>query len=780
MRWRAATGPRVPPRGAGRLGPVIAVLATAGLTACSPAPDDVDPAPARAHVRALAGAIGARPHGSAAATRARDYIAGQLRAQGFDVRVQDTDSVDARRGLTARVRNVIACRDGRTDAALALVSHYDSRPGAPGARDDAFGVAVSLEAARQLATTDLRHSLCVLVTDAEELGLMGARALVTDPEVARRVGAFLNFEATGGAGPALLFEATGGSALEAWARGSSAPEGTSLGTEIYARLSNDTDFTLLSALGIDGLNFAPIGDSYAYHTTLDTPARLTDATIAHALANAVSTIRALDERQLTAGTDAMTFFDLAGRRGLMYGPGAASVVAVAAAAIAAVAWVLLGIEGKQRVGLGRLLVTAAGGVLSAAAAAGGLAGGAWLIPWARSEAMPWYAVPAPYFLFIAATGLAAGWGATRATRLLPPRWQPWRAPSAVWWMTLPVWAAGGAAAHLTAPAASFLVTLPLSVAALGLVLVPRATFFVRVVSAAVLVVTVLLWLLDTVRLLAFLVPLFGWMPVAPPWWLFPLGIGAALLMMLPPAAAMVAGREPFQASAVAFVALVAGPSLIAGSAALAVPAYSDERPQRRTLTYVEDAGAGLAWWEVGGREIAEDLAEALPAASWTPVESRDVLPGTRLATDAAARRVRTAVPPAGSAGGPAVVTAEATGRDDGAWDVALTIVPRELAGAQIILPPGVEPLESSLAGRLVAGRWTAVHAAVPAGGLTVRLVLDDVARVATGLEIAFVTATVPGASTAAPLPDWVPRRRSTWSTRAVFVMPVALPPRDGG
>jgi len=779
MRWRAATGPRNPPRGAGRLGPVIAALATACLTACSPVPDDVDPAPARAHVRALAGAIGARPHGSAAAIRARDYIARQLRAQGFDVRVQDTDSVDARRGLTARVRNVIACRDGRIDAALALVSHYDSRPGAPGARDDAFGVAVSLDAARQLAAADLRHSLCVLVTDAEELGLMGARALVTDAEVAHRVVAFLNFEATGGAGPALLFEATGGSALEAWARASSAPEGTSLGTEIYARLPNDTDFTLLRALGIDGLNFAPIGDSYAYHTTLDTPARLTDATIAHALANAVSIIRALDERQLTAGTDAMTFFDLAGRRGLMYGPGAASVVAVAAAVLAAVAWVLLGVEGRRRAGLERLLVTAAGGLISVGAAAGGLAGAAWLIPWARAEAMPWYAVPTPYFVFIATTGLAAGWGAMRATRMLPLRFQPWRAPSAVWWMTLPVWVAGSAAAHLTASAASFLVTLPLLVAALGLVLMPRATFVVRVVSAAVLAVAVLLWLLDTVRLLYFAVPLFGWMLVAPPWWLFALGIGPALLMMLPPAAAMVAGREPLQASPRVLLAVVVGPVLLAGSAALAVPAYSDERPQRRTLTYVEDAGAGLAWWEIGGREIAEDLAETLPMASWTPVEPHDVLPGARSATDVAARRVRTVTPPAGS-GGPAVVTADATGRDDGAWDVALSIVPRELTSAHLILPPGVEPRESSLAGRLVAGRWTAVYAAVPAGGLTVRLVLDDVARVEAGLVIAFVTATVPGGSAAAPLPDWVPRRRSTWSTRAVFVVPVALPPRDGG
>ena len=40
---------------------------------------------------------------------------------------------------------------------MAIVSHYDSVPEGPGAADDAFGVGVSLEAARVLAARSHRN-----------------------------------------------------------------------------------------------------------------------------------------------------------------------------------------------------------------------------------------------------------------------------------------------------------------------------------------------------------------------------------------------------------------------------------------------------------------------------------------------------------------------------------------------------------------------------------------------------------------------------------------------
>src|SRR5215204_2033599 len=145
------------------------------LAACSREAPRFSLENARAHVQMLAGTIGSRPIGTPENARARQYVIDQLRFYGYDVRVQETDARRPERGATARVANIIASKAGQDRNAIALVSHYDSSPAAPGAADDGLGVAVSLEAARVLgAREDRRHSLFVLVTDGEESGLMGA------------------------------------------------------------------------------------------------------------------------------------------------------------------------------------------------------------------------------------------------------------------------------------------------------------------------------------------------------------------------------------------------------------------------------------------------------------------------------------------------------------------------------------------------------------------------------------------------------------------------------
>src|SRR5918993_6130806 len=91
---------------------------------------------ARVHVQVLAGTIGSRPVGTPENARARQYVIDQLRLFGYDVRVQETDARRADLGYTARVANVIAVKPGADRNAIALVSHYDSAPEAPGAADD--------------------------------------------------------------------------------------------------------------------------------------------------------------------------------------------------------------------------------------------------------------------------------------------------------------------------------------------------------------------------------------------------------------------------------------------------------------------------------------------------------------------------------------------------------------------------------------------------------------------------------------------------------------------
>ena len=225
----------------------------------------------------LAGTIGSRPVGSAANARAREYVVDQLKQIGFEVRVQETDARRHELGRTARVSNIIGVLPGEKPEALGLVSHYDSSPDAPGATDDALGVAVSLEAARVLAAAGRpQWTLLALITDGEEAGLMGAAALVTDREVTSRLRAYINLESIGSSGTAVLFETGPGNGwlVAPWARRAPHPRGGSFAIEIYTRLPNDTDFSILKTRDIPGLNFAPVGDSYAYHTARDTPERL--------------------------------------------------------------------------------------------------------------------------------------------------------------------------------------------------------------------------------------------------------------------------------------------------------------------------------------------------------------------------------------------------------------------------------------------------------------------------------------------------------------------------
>ncbi|MBE3071585.1 MAG: M20/M25/M40 family metallo-hydrolase, partial [Acidobacteria bacterium] len=307
---------RIPGRGfaAGTAACVSAFLLS--ISACAaPPPGGFSVANGRAHVRMLGGTIGIRPAGTDANRRAREYFVSALARTGFEVHVQETDAVRPELGRTVHVFNIVAVSAGRQPDAVALVSHYDSVPAGPGAADAGLGVAVCLEAGRVLAAqSDRTHSLVVALTDGEEAGLMGAAALIQDP-VWQRVGAYLNLEAVGTTGPSALFESGPGNPwlVKAWARSAPGPFGASYAAEIYKRMPNDSDFSILKRTGIPGLNFAPIGNSYAYHTHLDTPDGLSDDTIRQTGEGVVAIVRTLEREDLSRrSTDWTLYFDING------------------------------------------------------------------------------------------------------------------------------------------------------------------------------------------------------------------------------------------------------------------------------------------------------------------------------------------------------------------------------------------------------------------------------------------------------------------------------------
>lgn len=114
------------------------------------------------------------------------------------------------RDVPARLENVLAFLPG-TDPALSrrvflVAGHYDSRPStamdsesdAPGADDDASGVAVAVECARLLAPRTFRATLLFAAISGEEQGLLGGKRLLEYlKEKGYEVGGFLNNDIVG-------------------------------------------------------------------------------------------------------------------------------------------------------------------------------------------------------------------------------------------------------------------------------------------------------------------------------------------------------------------------------------------------------------------------------------------------------------------------------------------------------------------------------------------------------------------------------------------------------
>ena len=239
---------------------------------------------AMAHVEQMAQRP--RPVGSDHHARVRDYLAGAIEQLGLKAEIQ---SAIVRRGTAtvrmARVENILARVAGtKSTGAVLLASHYDSVPAAPGAADAASGVAALLEAVRALETGPTpRNDIILLLTDAEELGLLGARAFVEQHPWAKDVRLVMNFEARGTRGPVWMFEtgAGNGAVVAEWASLVPRPAGSSLTYEVYKRLPNDTDFTEFKRLNATGLNFAFVGGLDRYHTPGDNAAALDRGSLQH-------------------------------------------------------------------------------------------------------------------------------------------------------------------------------------------------------------------------------------------------------------------------------------------------------------------------------------------------------------------------------------------------------------------------------------------------------------------------------------------------------------------
>ena len=253
--------------------------------------------------------IAARPHpvGTLEHALVQAYLLGRMTDMGLAPTLQAGVLSPAaiarmeRRGDDARglrAVNIVGVLPGRDPAlpAVALMAHYDSVPGSPGAADDASGVAAVLEAVRAIqARGPADRTLIVLLTDAEELNLDGARAFFSEHPLRDRIGAVVNLEARGGGGRAMMFETGAGNAQtiaeysKATRHATGGPSSNALAVFVYRLMPNGTDFTVAAQRGLAGVNFAFIGRPAQYHSPTSTPDALDQGSLQHIGSQALET-----------------------------------------------------------------------------------------------------------------------------------------------------------------------------------------------------------------------------------------------------------------------------------------------------------------------------------------------------------------------------------------------------------------------------------------------------------------------------------------------------------
>ena len=232
------------------------------------------------------------PHyiGTEEHARVREYIVEQLNGLGLETEIQEGFIMNTKWKSLDKPKNILAKIKGSGNGkSLLLLSHYDSAlTPSFGASDAGSGVVTILETIRafKASAKTPTNDIIILFTDAEEVGLDGARLFVKNHPWAKNVGIALNFEARGSGGPSnMIVETNSGNKnlitafMEADVK---FPVASSLMYSIYKMLPNDTDSTVLRQGGdIDGFFFAFIDDHFDYHTANDNFENLDRNTLQH-------------------------------------------------------------------------------------------------------------------------------------------------------------------------------------------------------------------------------------------------------------------------------------------------------------------------------------------------------------------------------------------------------------------------------------------------------------------------------------------------------------------
>ena len=307
------------------LAPIAALLGlVAGLSVLilpSPAPTTADPTTFSAE-RAMASInrLADEPHSvlrREAHDRARDDVIGMFTDLGYTPTVHSdpmfdlSDPADKETFDMLSTEQQAAVKDatadtivvdvpGKSERTMALMAHYDSATveadenghqhitdgTSLGAADDGYGVAAIVETLRALKAEGRQpeNSLKIVITDGEEVGLVGARNEMRHHRADyENVDLVLNLEARGTSGPALMFETSSNNSAVAgyFLSHVKQPVAGSLLPSLYARMPNTTDMAAFIPEGFTVLNIAAIGDAEHYHHPTDAPRYVDHSTLQH-------------------------------------------------------------------------------------------------------------------------------------------------------------------------------------------------------------------------------------------------------------------------------------------------------------------------------------------------------------------------------------------------------------------------------------------------------------------------------------------------------------------
>jgi hypothetical protein len=544
-----------------------------------PAPHGVDAPPevfsagrARNELSTLLGDETPHPVGSAANRALKARLMARLRALGLQPEEQRTIGCSATESSCAQVENVIAELPGTSTDTIALMAHYDSVQYAPGAGDDGAAVAALLEIARILgAGVPRRNALLLVFTDAEEAGLLGAEAFFAEHPAAKRIKAVINLEGSGSAGPVYLLRTgpTSGELMKAFRAAAAYPFAQSFTEEIFKRMPNDTDFSVVLRAGLPGIDFAFAGERNHYHTPLDTIANLDLGTLQHHGENTLPLLRALVDTDLTLTSANAVYTNIGKRHWLYWSPTTGSVLALAALAL------LLFASWRATVPPLRLLAATGIAIVVPVLSAGLTLAVLWLVDRVVGVRPAWPAEPWPWRLALYAVPLfvlsVLGPWATR-------RIGAWAVLLAAWW----IWVLATLAMALWLPLAAYLFIPATLLASLA---IAASTLFARpdrpgvAAAAACVALIAAAW---------FMLPLAWQMEITQG-----LRLAPAIIVPLALLALVALPAAPCDRRRVVAYASAAAIGLALVLAARVAP-YSADRPQHLNFHYIQDVVANAA------------------------------------------------------------------------------------------------------------------------------------------------------------------------------------------